>query len=63
MAGYDLAAMERAVQQCDRNIVVFREAIAKEEATRVDYVKIVTELKRKAQVEALSIVSRSVKGK
>ena len=63
MAGYDLAAMERAVQQCDRNIVVFREAIAKEEATRIEYVKIVTELKRKAQTEALSIVARGVRSK
>lgn len=41
---YDLEAMRAAIEQCDRNIATFEEAIKAEEATRRDYRRIVREL-------------------
>jgi hypothetical protein len=55
MAGYDLAGMERAVQQCDKNIRVFEEAIEKEKRTKAEYQEIVTKIKEKAASAALAI--------
>jgi len=44
MSGYDLDAMRRLVDQCDRNIESFEQAIKKELATKMEYQRIVREL-------------------
>jgi len=44
---YDLGAMRLALQQCDANIRVFEEAIAKERLTKVEYRRIIATLEEK----------------
>jgi hypothetical protein len=44
MTGYDLDAMRRLVEQCDRNIESFEQAIKKELDTKMEYQRIVREL-------------------
>jgi hypothetical protein len=44
MSGYDLDAMRRLVEQCDRNIESFEQAIKKELETKMEYQRIVREL-------------------
>lgn len=48
MTGYDLEAMKRLVQQCDRNIEMFERAIKDELTTKLEYQRIVRELEAKA---------------
>ena len=44
---FDLDAMKRAVESCDRNILVFEEAIRKERETKAEYQEIVRFLEEK----------------
>ena len=48
MAGFDLKAMRAAIQQCDKNIQVFKAAIRKENETKSEYQRIVEMLEEKA---------------
>ena len=48
MSGYDLDAMRRLVEQCDRNIETFEAAIKKELDTKMEYQRIVREIEAKA---------------
>jgi hypothetical protein len=47
MSGYDLDAVRRLVDQCDRNIELFEQAIRKELTTKMEYQRIVRELEAK----------------
>lgn len=44
MADFDLAAMQRAVAQCDLNVKVFEDAIARERTTKAEYQRIIHSL-------------------
>jgi len=44
---YDLGSMRLALQQCDANIRIFEEAIAKERLTKVEYRRIIAALEEK----------------
>lgn len=46
--GFDLDAMRAALGQCDKNIVVFEQAIAKEQATKAEYARIIRHLEDQA---------------
>jgi hypothetical protein len=48
MSGFDLAAMKRAIAQCDENIKVFEAAINKELNTKIEYQRIVRVLQEQA---------------
>lgn len=48
MSGFDLAAMKIAIQQCDKNIEVFEQAIVKELNTKMEYQRIIRELEFQA---------------
>ena len=47
---YDLASMRRAIAKCDENVAVFKAAIAKEIATKLEYEMIVVTLEQKASM-------------
>lgn len=49
MAGFDIEAMKRALNQCDENIKVFERAIEKELNTKMEYKRIIRELEFQAQ--------------
>ena len=44
---YDLKAMREALKKCDENIKVFEEAIAKEQETKREYMRIIRTLEDK----------------
>jgi hypothetical protein len=44
---YDLQAMRRAVEDCDKNIEVFEQAILDEQAKKLEYQRIVRTLESK----------------
>jgi hypothetical protein len=44
---FDLEAMRKAVESCDRNILVFEEAIRKERGTKAEYQEIIRVLEEK----------------
>lgn len=48
---YDLEAMKKAIEQCDKNIAIFEQIIAKEVETKLQYQRIVRELEAKAEAE------------
>ena len=48
---FDLVAMRKAIEQCDKNIKVFEEAIQKEVETKVSYQRIVRQLEAEAEVK------------
>jgi len=52
---FDLQAMKRAVIKCDENVAIFKAAIAKEIATRMEYEEIVKALEVKAAAMAAAI--------
>jgi len=48
---YDLEAMKRAIEQCDKNIAEFEKVIAKELETKMFYQRIVRQLEAKIKAE------------
>jgi len=51
MDDYDLDAMRKAIEKCDKNIKVFEDAIDKELATKKEYQRIVRYLEEKQAQE------------
>jgi hypothetical protein len=47
--------MERLLGRCDNNILIFRQAIEKEEKTKAEYAEIIRVLRKKVEAEALAI--------
>jgi len=48
---YDLQAMKKAVEQCDKNIEIFEKAIAKEAETKMFYQRIIRQLEAELEAE------------
>ena len=48
---YDLEAMREAVKKCDDNIATFENAIRQEEATKLEYKRIIRQLEAKLAEE------------
>lgn len=49
---YDLSAMRRAIEQCDKNIKVFEDAISQELERKMQYQRIIRELELKLAAES-----------
>lgn len=46
--GFDPAALKAAIAQCDKNIETFEAAIAREQATKADYRRMLRDLEDRA---------------
>jgi hypothetical protein len=53
--GYDVGALKEAIKRADINIATFEAAIAKEQATQVEYRRMIREIQLRAEVPQITV--------